>query len=90
MKNREETMKTIVYPKSPKDIPLWRRRQITQDILWFTRYSPAERPGYVDREWAEIQEFIKDYSLLSIQPENRTRDEQKIEYLLKAKKLRKQ
>lgn len=57
-------MKTIVYPKSLKDIPLWRRRQITQDILWFSRYSPAERLDYVDREWAEIQNFIKEYSLL--------------------------
>jgi len=57
-------MKTIVYPKSLKDIPLWRRRQITQDILWFSRYSPAERLDYVDREWAEIQDFIKEYSLL--------------------------
>ena len=57
-------MKTIVYPKSLKDIPPWRRRQITQDILWFSRYSPAERLDYVDREWAEIQNFIKEYSLL--------------------------
>jgi hypothetical protein len=60
----ERTMKTIVYPKSLKDIPAWRRRQITQDLHWFTRYSPSERLDYVDREWAEIQEFIKDYSLV--------------------------
>ena len=57
-------MKAIVYPKSLKDIPTWRRRQITQDILWFSKYSPTERLEYVDREWAEIQEFIKDYSLV--------------------------
>ena len=57
-------MKSIVYPKSLKDIPPWRRRQIAQDIQWFTRYSPAERLDYVDREWAEIQDFIKEYSLL--------------------------
>ena len=31
---------------------------------WFTRYSPTERLDYVDREWAEIQDFIKEYSLL--------------------------
>jgi hypothetical protein len=54
-------MQTIIYPKSLKDIPPWRRRQITQDILWFSRYSPAERLDYVDREWAEIQNFIKEY-----------------------------
>jgi len=57
----ERTMKAIVYPKSLKDIPPWRRRQITHDILWFSRYSPSERLEYVDREWAEIQEFIKEY-----------------------------
>jgi len=57
-------MKTTIYPKSLKDIPSWRRRQITQDILWFTRYSPSERLEFVDREWADIQNFIKNYSLL--------------------------
>lgn len=59
--NGAEEMKAIVYPNSLKDIPPWRRRQITQDILWFTRYSPVERLDYVDREWAEIQDFIKKY-----------------------------
>ena len=54
-------MKTIVYPKSLKDIPPCRRRQIAQDIQRFTRYSPAERLDYVDREWADIQNFIKEY-----------------------------
>jgi hypothetical protein len=54
-------MKTIVYPKSLKDIPHWRRRQIAQDIEWFSRYSAAKRLDYVDREWAEIQAFIKEY-----------------------------
>jgi hypothetical protein len=59
----ERTMKAIVYPKSLKDIPPWRRRQITQDIRWFSRYSPTERLEYVDREWADIQNFIKEYGL---------------------------
>jgi hypothetical protein len=54
-------MKTIVYRKSLKDIPHWRRRQIAQDIEWFSRYSAVERLDYVDREWAEIQDFIKEY-----------------------------
>jgi hypothetical protein len=54
-------MKTIVYPKSLKDFPHWRRRQIAQDIEWFSRYSAVERLDYVDREWAEIQDFIKEY-----------------------------
>jgi hypothetical protein len=57
-------MRTIVYPKSLKDIPPWRRRQIAEDIQWFSRYSPSERLDYVDREWADIQNFIKDYSFL--------------------------
>jgi hypothetical protein len=52
------TMKKIIYPKSLKDIPSWRRRQISRDILWFTAYSPTERLGHIDREWAEIQDFI--------------------------------
>ena len=54
-------MKVIVYPKSLKDIPPWRRRQIAEDIQWFSRYSPSERLDYVDREWADIQNFIKEY-----------------------------
>jgi hypothetical protein len=52
-------MKTIVYPKSLKDIPHWRRRQIAQDIEWFSRYSAVERLDYVDREWTESQAILK-------------------------------
>jgi hypothetical protein len=55
--------KKIVYPKSLKDIPPWRRRQITQDLLWFSKYSPCERLRYIDREWDEIQIFIKKFGL---------------------------
>jgi hypothetical protein len=55
--------KKIVYPKSLKDIPPWRRRQITQDLLWFSKYPPCERLRYIDREWDEIQIFIKKFGL---------------------------
>jgi len=51
----------IKYPKSLKDIPLWRRRQLKEDLLWFSRFSPAERLKCIDREWDEIQEFIKKF-----------------------------
>jgi hypothetical protein len=50
--------KEIIYPKSLKDIPPSRRHQITRDILWFSRYSPTQRLEHIDREWAEIQDFI--------------------------------
>jgi hypothetical protein len=83
-------MEPIVYPKFLKDIPPWRRRQITQDILWFSKYSPTERLEFVDREWADIQNFIKDYSFLKHGTRRRRKHQQDIEYLLKAKKLRKQ
>ncbi|MBN1103564.1 MAG: hypothetical protein JXL84_09155 [Deltaproteobacteria bacterium] len=49
------------YPRSWNDIPLWRRREIARDMSWFLKYSPVERLDYVDREWAEIQDFIKKY-----------------------------
>lgn len=55
--------KKIVYPKSIKDIPLWRRRQLKEDILWFSRFSPVERLEWVDREWEEIQDFIKKFGI---------------------------
>jgi hypothetical protein len=55
--------KRIVYPRSLKEIPLWRRRQITEDILWFSKYTPSERLDYIDREWVDVQEFIRDFSL---------------------------
>jgi hypothetical protein len=57
------TKKRIVYPRSLKDIPLWRRRQISQDILWFTRYTPTERLDHIDREWEDIQDFIRRFGL---------------------------
>jgi len=55
--------KKIVYPKSLKDIPAWRQRQLAQDLLWFSKFSPAERLQYIDREWEEIQTYIKKFGL---------------------------
>jgi len=55
--------KKIVYPKLLKDIPLWRQRQLTQDLLRFSKFSPNERIRYIDREWEEIQEFIKRFGI---------------------------
>jgi hypothetical protein len=57
------TNKKIVYPKSLKDIPVWRQRQLAQDLLWFSTFSPNERIRYIDREWEEIQQFIKKFGL---------------------------
>ena len=56
-------MKRIIYPKSLKDIPPWRQQQLAQDLLWFSEFSPVERLQYIDREWEEIQDFIKKFGL---------------------------
>jgi len=56
--------KKIVYPKSLKDIPLWRQRQLEEDLLWFSKFSPVERLRYTDREWKEIQTFINKFGLM--------------------------
>ena len=53
--------KKIVYPQTLKDIPLWRQRQLEEDLLWFSRFSPAQRLECIDREWKEIQDFIKKF-----------------------------
>jgi hypothetical protein len=55
--------KKIVYPKSLKDIPSWRRRQLEEDLLWFSKYPPSERLRFVDQEWEEIQTFINKFGL---------------------------
>jgi hypothetical protein len=55
--------KKIVYPKSLKDIPVWRQRLLAQDLLWFSKFSPCERLRYIDREWEEIQIFINKFGL---------------------------
>ncbi len=55
--------KKIVYPKSLKDIPVWRQRQLAQDLLWFSKFSPVERLQYIDREWEDIQTFINKFGL---------------------------
>jgi hypothetical protein len=55
--------KKIVYPKSLKDIPVWRQRQLAQDLLWFSKFSPCERLRYIDRESKEIQIFINKFGL---------------------------
>jgi hypothetical protein len=54
--------KKIVYPRKLGDIPPWRRRQITQDILWFSRFPPCKRLEHIDREWAEIQDFVRNFA----------------------------
>jgi hypothetical protein len=51
----------ITYPKSLREIPAWRRRQITQDLIWFSRFSPAQRLQHIEREWDEIQAFISKF-----------------------------
>jgi hypothetical protein len=53
----------IAYPKSLKDIPVWRQRQLAQDLLWFSKFSPCERLRYIDREWEEIQTFVDKFGL---------------------------
>ena len=55
--------KKIIYPKSLKDIPLWRQRQLAQDLLWFSKFSPVERLQYIDREWEDVQRFINKFGL---------------------------
>jgi len=55
--------KKIAYPRSLKDIPRWRQRQLAEDLRWFSRYSPTERLDHIDREWAEIQEFIAKFGV---------------------------
>ncbi|MBS3920105.1 MAG: hypothetical protein KG012_14630 [Deltaproteobacteria bacterium] len=65
--------KKIVYPKTLKDIPLWRQRQLEDDLLWFSRFSPAQRLECIDREWKEIQEFIKKFGLRRGRAEKRFR-----------------
>jgi hypothetical protein len=55
--------KKIAYPKSLKDIPVWRQRQLAQDLLRFSKFSPCERLRYIDREWEEIQTFINKFGL---------------------------
>ena len=42
-------------------MPLWRRRQIAQDILWFSKYTATERLDHIDREWKDIQDFIREF-----------------------------
>jgi len=64
--------KKIVYPKTLKDIPLWRQRQLEEDLLWFSRFSPCERMEWVDREWKEIQEFIKKFGIKKHEPGKRS------------------
>ena len=56
-------LRKIVYPKSLRDIPLWRQNQLAQNLLWFSRFSPVERLRYIDQEWKEIQTFINKFGL---------------------------
>ena len=63
LRKKQMALRKTIYPKSLKDIPSWRRREITQDLLWFSKYSPADRLRFVDQEWKEIQKFINLFGL---------------------------
>ena len=64
--------KMVVYPKSLKDIPAWRQRQIAEDLLWFSKFSPVERLEYIDREFEEIQDFIRKFGLKTYETRKRS------------------
>lgn len=53
----------LKYPKTLKDIPSWRQRQIEADLRWFLAFSPGQRLRWVDREWREIRDFIERFGL---------------------------
>jgi hypothetical protein len=53
----------IRYPKSLRDIPRWRQKELAENLLWFFRYTPSERLAYIDREWEETRKFIEKYEL---------------------------
>jgi hypothetical protein len=63
----------IVYPKTLRDIPPWRSRQLAKDLLWFSRFSPCERLRYVDREWNDIQAFIERFGFRRHEDRKRNR-----------------
>jgi hypothetical protein len=64
LRKRLMASRKITYPKSLKDIPLWRRREIAQDLLWFSKYPLSERLRFVDNEWEEIQNFINKFGFI--------------------------
>jgi hypothetical protein len=61
--NRTKKKSKTIYPKSLKDILPWRSRQLEQDLLWFSKYPPAKRLQFIDREWEEVQTFINKFGL---------------------------
>jgi len=61
--NRTKKKSKAIYPKSLKDIPFWRRQQLEQDLLWFSKYPPIKRLQHIDREWEEIQAFVNKFGL---------------------------
>ena len=68
----EMALLKIKYPKTLKDIPLWRQRQLKEDILWFSRFSPVRRLECIDPEWKEIQDFIKKFGLKKYESRKRS------------------
>ena len=63
VEERQMANKTIAYPRSLDDIPLWRQRELEEDLLWFSRYTPSKRLAYIEREWEQTARFIDRFSL---------------------------
>jgi hypothetical protein len=48
----------IVYPKSVKDIPGERSKELEEELTHFLKFSPCERLRFVEKEWLELQDYI--------------------------------
>ena len=53
----------IRYPKSAEDIPAERRKEMEDDLNHFLKFSPCQRLKYVEREWSDLQDYIKRFGV---------------------------
>ena len=53
----------IRYPDTVKDILPERSEELEKEIAHFLRFSPCERLRYVEREWADLHDYIERFGI---------------------------
>lgn len=54
----------IRYPKTLEDIPVDRQKELEESLSHFLKFSPCKRLSYIEREWAEWQEYIQRFGIV--------------------------
>lgn len=60
----------IHYPVDVDGIPIERQEELERDIRHFLNFTPCQRLRYIEKEWIDLQNYIKKFGMLWNQKSN--------------------